>query len=154
MPIQPIIALFAPVGLTLMYLTNKYRLLYRFKKPNFHSSSVNIMLTFILKLSLVAFSLGQLYFINFQQYSIQFNLVINWISLGISIFIVVFPLQICKKFYAEPQSSGMDYKEKLLYMTTDYDRVNPVTKDEAINDFREYLEQYEKKCHLPLPDQG
>lgn len=100
------------------------------------------MLTFILKLSLVAFSLGQLYFINFQEYSIQFNLVINWISLGISIFIVVFPLQICKKFYAEPQSSGMDYKEKLLYMTTDYDRVNPVTKDEAINEFREYLEQY------------
>lgn len=39
-------------------------------------------------------------------------------------------------------------------MTTDYDRVNPVTKDEAINEFREYLEQYEKKCHLPLPDQG
>lgn len=26
-----------------------------------------------------------------------------------------------------------------------------MTKEEAINDFREYLEQYEKKCHLPLP---
>jgi hypothetical protein len=66
MAVQPIIAVFAPVGLLLMYFTNKYRLLYRFNKPNFHSSSVNTMLTFILKLSLVAFSLGQLYFINFQ----------------------------------------------------------------------------------------
>ncbi len=100
MTLQPIIALFAPIGLTLMYLTNKYRLLYRFKKPNFHSSSVNTMLTFILKLSLVAFSLGQLYFINFQAYQISFNLVINWISLGISIIIVLFPLHICKRFYA------------------------------------------------------
>jgi hypothetical protein len=99
MTVQPIIAVFAPIGLTLMYLTNKYRLLYRFKKPNFHSSSVNTMLTFILKLSLVAFSLGQLYFINFQAYSIQFNLVINWISLGISIAMVLFPLHICKRYY-------------------------------------------------------
>lgn len=128
MPLQPIIALFAPIGLMFMYLTNKYRLLYRFKKPNFHSSSVNSMLTFILKLSLVSFSLGQLYFINFQNYSIQFNLVINWISLGISIAIVIFPLQICKRYYSEPKSMGMDYREKVLYLTTDYDRLNPVTK--------------------------
>lgn len=128
MTVQPIIAVFAPVGLTLMYFTNKYRLLYRFNKPNFHSGSVNSMLAFILKLSVVAFSLGQLYFINFQEYAIEFNLVINWISLGVSIVIVLFPLQICKRYYEEPQSAGMDYKEKLLYLTTDYDRANPVTK--------------------------
>jgi hypothetical protein len=42
----------------------------------------------------------------------------------------------------------------MLYLTTDYDRMNPVTKERAIADFREFLEQYEKKCHLPLPERS
>ena len=110
MPLQPIIAIFAPIGLLLMFLTNKYRLLYRLRKPNFHSATVNALLSFILKLSVVAFALGQLYFINFQAYSISFNLVINWIALGIAIALVLFPLNICRRFYAEPTSNGMDYR--------------------------------------------
>ena len=30
----------------------------------------------------------------------------------------------------------------MLYLTTDYDRLNPVTKEKAIADFKEYLEEY------------
>jgi len=83
----------------MMFFTNKYRLLYRFNKPNFHSSSVNNMLTFFLKFSLIGFSVGQLYFMNFQAYSIQFNLVINWVSVGFSILFVFFPLSVCRKLF-------------------------------------------------------
>jgi len=92
-----------------MFGCNKYRLLYRFNKPNFHSSSVNSMLTFILKCSLIAFSMGQLYFMNFQNYSANFNLIINWVALGISALFVFFPLRYCRPFFKEEPPAGMDY---------------------------------------------
>ena len=111
-----------------MFGTNKYRLLYRFNKPNFHSSSVSNMLSFILKCALIAFSMGQLYFMNFQNYSANFNLIINWVSFALSITFVFFPLRYCKKFFTEQHLTCMDYNEQQLYLTTDYDRLNPVTK--------------------------
>ncbi len=130
---MPVIGIFAPIGLALMFFCNKYRLLYRFNKPNFHSSSVNAMLTFILKCSLIAFSMGQLYFMNFQNYSANFNLIINWVSLALSALFVFFPLKYCRRFFVEFNPPCMDYNEQLLYLTTDYDRLNPVTKEKAIN---------------------
>ena len=136
LPLQPIIALFAPIGLGLMFGTNKYRLLNRFNKPNFHSSSVNNMLSFILKCSLLAFSTGQLYFMNFQNYSASFNLIINWVSFALSAIFVFFPLSYCSKFFEEKLFHCMDYQEQQLYLTSDYDRLNPATREKAINDFK------------------
>ena len=98
--------------------------------------------------------MGQLYFMNFQSYSANFNLVINWVSLALSAIFVFFPLSYCRRFFAEQNPHGMDYKEQVLYLTTDYDRLNPVTKEKAINEFKEFLEQFEKKCHLPLPEKS
>lgn len=45
----------------------------------------------------------------------------------------------------------MDYQEQQLYLTSDYDRLNPATREKAINDFKEFLEQYERKGVLPGP---
>lgn len=92
-----------------MFFTNKYRILYRFKKPNFHSSSVNTILSFILKISLISFAVGQLYFINFQSYSIQFNLITNWVSLGFAVILVVFPLNMFRRFIKQNRVVSMDY---------------------------------------------
>jgi hypothetical protein len=38
-----------------------------------------------------------------------------------------------------------------MLLTSDYDRSNPITKSQAIEDFRVELENYERKCHLQLP---
>lgn len=86
------------------------------------------MLSFILKIAIINFAIGQLYFINFQKYSIQFNLIANWITLGLSVISTLFPLNIFKRFYKQNRVVSMDYNEKLLYLTSDYDRVNPKTK--------------------------
>jgi hypothetical protein len=67
------------------------------------------MLTFILKCSLIAFSMGQLYFMNFQNYSANFNLIINWVALGVSALFVFFPLRYCRAFFKEEAPAGMDY---------------------------------------------
>lgn len=136
-----------------MFWVNKYRLLYRFNKPNFHSSSVNTLLAFILKCSLVAFAMGQLFFMNFQNYSSNFNLIINWVSLAITAIFVCLPLHWLTP-NNKSSSPSLDYQQQLLYLTTDYDRLNPVTKEQAINEFRDFLEQYEKKCHHPLPQKS
>ena len=98
--------------------------------------------------------MGQLYFMNFQNYSANFNLIINWVSLAISATFVFFPLRYCKKFFNEQIPVGMDYNEQELYLTTDYDRMNPLTKENAIERFKEFLEQYERKCHQPLPQKS
>jgi hypothetical protein len=136
-----------------MFWVNKYRLLYRFNKPNFHSSSVNSMLAFILKCSLLAFSMGQLYFMNFQNYASNFNLIINWVSLALTVVFICLPLHLLAPS-TTTSTPSLDYQQQLLYLTTDYDRLNPVTKEQAINEFRDFLEQYEKKCHLPLPQKS
>ena len=47
MILQPIITLFAVIGLLLMFMVNKYRILYRFFKPRFYSSAVNNLVNYL-----------------------------------------------------------------------------------------------------------
>lgn len=68
------------------------------------------MLAFILKCSFIAFAMGQLYFMNFQNYSANFNLIINWVSLAVSAIFVFFPLKYCRRFFEEHSTLGLDYK--------------------------------------------
>jgi len=67
MSLQPIISLFAVVGLLLMFFVNKYRLLYRFFKPRYYSSTVNALVSYLLALSPLFFALGMLVFTNWQK---------------------------------------------------------------------------------------
>ena len=67
MILQPIITLFAVIGLLLMFHVNKYRILYRFFKPRFYSATVNNLVNYLLNLSPMIFALGMLVFINWQK---------------------------------------------------------------------------------------
>ena len=64
-PMQPIIALFAPIGLVMYYFVNKRNLFYHLQRPNYHDSSINSVVDMILLLSLIAFGFGHLTVINF-----------------------------------------------------------------------------------------
>lgn len=64
MPMQPVIAFFAPIGLIFYYLGNKNNLFYHFMRPAFHSSAVNDVVGMLLLLSPMAFAIGQI-FVNF-----------------------------------------------------------------------------------------
>ena len=65
---QPIIALFAPIGLTLYYLASKRNLFYHYRRPHFYESTINMAVNWILRLSLISFGLGNLTFNNFIEY--------------------------------------------------------------------------------------
>jgi hypothetical protein len=93
-----------------MFFTNKYRLLYRLNKPHFHSGAVNSTLAPVLQCSLLGFALGQLYFMNFQAYSLHFNLVINWVSVGLAILFVLFPLRACRSLRPDLPPTPMDFR--------------------------------------------
>jgi hypothetical protein len=66
MSIQPVITLFAVIGLLLMFQVNKFRILYRFYKPRYYSSIVNNLVNYLINLSLLIFGLGMLVFMNWQ----------------------------------------------------------------------------------------
>lgn len=62
---QPIIAVFAPIGLILYYLATKRNLLYHFQRPSFHFDTINKTVDFMLYFSLIAFGFGNLLVNNF-----------------------------------------------------------------------------------------
>jgi hypothetical protein len=62
---QPIIAVFAPIGLMIYYLVTKRNMLNNYQRPNFHFPSINNSVDFILLFSLPAFGLGNLLVNNF-----------------------------------------------------------------------------------------
>ena len=92
MPLQPIIAVFSPIGLGLIYGVNKYKLFFRFDRPRFHSFAVNNLIDWILALAPVVFALGQLYAVIWVP-SLAPNApkVIAWICLGLAGLIYIFP---------------------------------------------------------------
>jgi hypothetical protein len=64
---QPIIALFAPVGLFLYYMATKRNMLSHFQRPNYHYATINKSVDVLLSLSLVAFGFGNLLVNNFLK---------------------------------------------------------------------------------------
>lgn len=62
---QPIIALFAPIGLGLYYLASKRNLYNHYQRPSFHFATINNAVDLMLLLSMLAFGFGNLMVNNF-----------------------------------------------------------------------------------------
>lgn len=62
---QPIIVLFAPIGLMFYYLSDKRNLLRHFQRPTYHYSTINHYVDFILLFCPIAFGFGHLLVNNF-----------------------------------------------------------------------------------------
>ena len=98
---QPIIALFAPIGLFMYYLVNKRNLLYHFQRPCYHDFNINSVVDMILLLSPIAFGFGHLTVINFIPENnedinqLQETIILNWaiVIIGVAFFFLV-PLRI------------------------------------------------------------
>lgn len=141
---QPIISIFAPIGLILYYLSTKRNLLYHFSRPNYHSSTINSVVDSMLLLSLLAFGFGNLMVNNFIKSELQYEkngtLVANWIIVIIAaVFVVIVPLRAFYCCLKKPQLAQHDYLEKRMILNTDYDRLNPQTRNTAVYEFRDYL---------------
>lgn len=58
-------------------------------------------------------------------------------------FVVIVPLRAFYCCLKKPQLAQHDYLEKRMILNTDYDRLNPQTKNTAIYEFRDYLNKIE-----------
>jgi hypothetical protein len=140
MSIQPIIALFAVVGFIFMYEVNKYRLLYRFYKPRYYSSTVNVLVNYLLNLSPMIFGLGMLIWTNWQSdYHLSNTLILNWVIFAIGGFFLFFPFRILYKCINEPLFPDLSYSKNRPILPSEYDRMNPSTRSQAIEEHRSYL---------------
>ena len=99
---QPIIAIFAPIGLGLYYCFDKRNLFRHFQRPNYHSAKIDKTVDFIMLFSLLAFGFGQLLVNNFLKGELGDNnngtLITNWISVmvaGVFLFLVPFRIFYC-----------------------------------------------------------
>lgn len=63
--LQPVIAVFAPLGLLLYYMIDKRNLLRHFQRPTYHFPTLNKTVDFIMMFSLLAFGFGALLVNNF-----------------------------------------------------------------------------------------
>ena len=113
---QPIIALFAPIGLLMYYLINKRNLLYHLQRPNYHAPNINSVVDMILLLSPIAFGFGHLTVINFipenneDIVQLQETILLNWIIVIIgAVFFLLVPLRIFSCCMSEPEIPQKDY---------------------------------------------
>lgn len=137
---QPIIVIFAPVGLILYYLIDKRNLLRHFQRPTYHSPTIDKTVDFILLFSPLAFGFGSLLVNNFitEEIGEEANgtVITNWIIVGVAgLFLILVPLKVFYCCLSMPKLPLWDFAEKKSILNSDYDRLNPATKSQAISEF-------------------
>lgn len=99
MPMQPIIAVFAPIGLILIFGVNKYKLLFRFDRPRFHSLDVNNLLDWFFSFGPVTFALGQLYALVWVPLNPLLSYqILAWVCLCLSLVFYILPTKIIYRY--------------------------------------------------------
>jgi hypothetical protein len=74
----------------------------------------------------------------------------NWIIVIIAgCFVVVLPLRVFDLCMPRAEYPRHDYTEKKMLLMSDYDRLNPVTRDTAIMEFNEYIDNLDRTNRLP-----
>jgi len=134
-PLQPILLLFGVIALALMYLVNKYKLFNRFHRPKFHTTEVNDYVNIFLLLGPISFALGHLYVFLWVEETNVTSTSINvaaWFGFGLATLFLLFPFRLFYKCIDLPELPIWDYNEKYPLLPTDYDRLNPQTKNQAI----------------------
>ena len=73
----------------------------------------------------------------------------NWVIFIIGGFFLIFPFKLIYRFIPEPQFPEWLYSEQKPILPSEYDRMNPVTKSQALDKHMNYLKELEEKQLLP-----
>ena len=132
--LQPICVFTALLGYLLMYWVQKYCMFYRYKRPVPATDFVNQALYQIIHFGPFIYSLGSLTWSNFMPGGIPEEAIIpNLIALGFSVLIFIVPMKliIIGCFFDEEAAKPTVYEEERITFSTEYDRLNPTTQEEA-----------------------
>ncbi len=101
--------------------------------------------------SLLAFGLGSLFVNSVPEVTeingtFPSNLIMILVACG---FLIVVPFRFFYCCISKPDIENKDYLKKKMLIYTDYDRVNPITKNSAITEFEKYMKGLEDEKGLP-----
>lgn len=136
--LQPIISLIAVFGLFMMYYAQKYVLFYRSARPRPSSDLLNESLNKILYFCICAYALGSLTWTNFLKNE-QSVLVPNLISLGLGVLVYLLPFGSIIDCVKKEELRPLLYDNERLFFVSEYDRLNPHTREQGIANFYQYL---------------
>jgi hypothetical protein len=130
----PIGILFSLAGLLFTYWVDKYMLLRRHSRPNALGKELAEQMSDFLELFLVSFSTGNVIWESLARPNFYIS-TLNWITLIIAVVIYVLPngmLASCILKNEEETFNTKNYDDVRLFFTSDYDRANPITAEDAM----------------------
>lgn len=140
--LQPIACIAGTVGLFLLYWVKKYLLFNRYTRPEHFGKEINSAMITLLDFAPFFFAFGSLMTINlFNKYDAVL-FVPNLVAIGIScinIFVPFDRIYECCASNDEANEQKAIYEESRLGLFDDYDRSNPVTRDQALALYFEQL---------------
>lgn len=146
--LQPIIPAIALVGYLFMYWVQKYCFFNRYRRPTPGTDFVNIAVYQIIYLGPVLFCLGNLTWANFDEDGgPKRALLPNLIALGFACLNYFVPVNtiIIGCCFEDVITKLTYYDRERIYFPSEYDRVNPATREEGVKDFSTYLSKKESE---------
>jgi hypothetical protein len=142
--LQPIICVFALLGYFIMFWGQKWSLFNRMRRPVPGNDLINTAMNQIIFLGPLVYSLGSLTWSNFLQGGIPAKAIVpNLIAVGISAFMLIFPMTlVIESCISDKKEPEMKYEDSRIFLPTEYDRLNPATAEEGIKDYMKYVEQF------------
>lgn len=140
--LQPIIAIFAIFGLTLMFWAQKNAIYGRYKRPVPGTTTINNTMYQFIYLGGIFFSLGSLSWASFfPQGAHNRGFIPNMVCLGISVIMFLLPYDVIFEYaYRDEEDEHvLKFEDYRIFLPSEYDRLNPATSEEALAEFMEYI---------------
>lgn len=92
----------------------------------------------------IIYSLGSLTWSNFSPNGIPREAILpNLVAMGLSVLLYVLPMNtiIIGCFFQDEVEKPTTFDEYRLFLPSEYDRLNPTTQEEGLEDYRKYMER-------------
>lgn len=142
--LQPIVSVICLLGFLLMYWVQKYCMFNRYKRPVPGTDLVNTAVYQMIFGGPLIYSLGSLTWSNFDPNGIPKEALLpNIIAAVLSGLLLVLPINtIILACVGDNENVKVtQYEEDRLFFPTEYDRINPSTAIQGINEYKAYMQQ-------------
>jgi hypothetical protein len=145
--LQPIIPVFALLGLLLNYWVQKYNLFHRSQRPVPGTPIIHTTLIQVVYFGAVAYTLGSMTWANFLEGS-QFKaaLLPNLLALSAAVLIFLLPYEsLFSRVFKSKAMPELIYSDNRIFFTSEYDRLNPSSAEEGLKEYYEFLRRKVKE---------
>jgi hypothetical protein len=141
---QPYVVVPALIGFFLMFWADKYKLLYNSTRPVPSSELLADAMGQLVFFSPFVLAIGNLTWYNFINHqTIDFTNMVHIsriAALGVSLLFFLLPVDsIVEAVCSLPDDEVLSYNEVRGKLASEYDRLNPATKEDALRDFLDFL---------------